>query len=44
MPVVAMECAANVVNNPVSKKTVGRTCMTGSPDQLNSCSERYSSR
>jgi hypothetical protein len=45
VPLSAMERAARVVNNGLSKKTVGRTCTTGSPDQLSTCSDsQFSSR
>jgi hypothetical protein len=39
VPLSAMLRAATVVNNGLSKKGVGRTCTTGSPDQLNTCSD-----
>ncbi len=44
VPLSAMERAARVVNNGLSKKTVGRTCTTGSPDQLSTCSDSQCSR
>jgi len=44
VPLSAMEREFRVVNNGPSKKTVGRTCTTGSPDQLSTCSDSQSSR
>src|SRR5258706_10867412 len=44
VPLSAMERAATVVNNGLSKKTVGRTCTTGSPDQFSTCSDSQCSR
>jgi hypothetical protein len=44
MPLSAIERAAKFVNNGLSKKTVGRTCTTGSPDQLSTCSDSQCSR
>ena len=38
VPLSAMVRAATVVNNGLSRNRVGRTCTTGSPDQLNTCS------
>ena len=40
----AMERAAKVVNKGLSKKMVGRTCTTGRPDQLSTCSDSQCSR
>jgi hypothetical protein len=44
VPLSAMEGAARVVNNGLSKKMVGRTCTTGSPDQLRTCSDSQCNR
>src|SRR5215470_16019777 len=38
VPVSLIDCAAIVVNNGVSRNTVGRTCTTGRPDQFSTCS------
>ena len=44
VPLSAIERAAAVVNNGLSKKRVGRTCTTGSPDQFSTCSDSQCSR
>ena len=44
VPLSAIERAARVVNNGLSKKMVGRTWTTGSPDQLRTCSDSQCSR